>query len=104
MSNLLDDISDNIESTKEKGIFIKWVLILLPYIITGTFIIGGAWVTFKSKFDNFEKLQVEHINNIINNKKDVDENLVKINLRIDNTNLRIDRLYDNEVHELNTGH
>ena len=104
MGSILDDVGEEIKSSKNKDIYLKWILVLLPYIIGGTFFIGGAWVTFKIKFNKIEKYQIDNIddiNDIKKNVKNVDEKVDKLNARIDNTNQRIDNIFIQNINEHN---
>lgn len=104
MSGLLFDISKNVKINKKKnGVIVKWGLILLPYILIATFLIGVGWFGYRNKITYVEKKQIEQSTTITNLKTEHSKDVEHLNNRIDKTNTRIDNLYENAINK-NNGH
>lgn len=100
MSGLIFDICNNVKVPKKKSnFFLKWITILLPYIIIGAFAIGGGWFTYTNKINNIEKKQNDISNTVSSIKDEVKENYILLNNKIDNVNNRVDKLYDKKINE-----
>ena len=102
MSGLLFDISKNVKINKKKnGAIVKWGLILLPYILIATFLIGVGWFGYRNKITYVEKKQIEQSTTITNLKTEHSKDVEHLNNRIDMTNTRVDNLYINALNKSN---
>jgi hypothetical protein len=98
MSGLLFDISKNVKINKKKnGAIVKWGVILLPYVLIATFLIGVGWFGYKNKITYIEKKQIEQSTTITNLKTEHSKNIELLNNRVDKVNTRVDNLYENAL-------
>lgn len=99
MSKLIEDIAENVIVMKKKDLILKWTIMLLPYVITGAFLVGGMWVTYKNsvtKSTSIETKEGGSSDAIMLIKSDLDRDVKRLDNRIDITNQRIDGLYDSK--------
>jgi hypothetical protein len=95
MSNILDDIVEDvvIKPSKTK-IIIKWILRIAIFAIIAAFIIGEFKVIAINKINDIEKNGVENKNAIIDLENEMNSRLDKIDNRINDSNKRIDAIYE----------
>lgn len=85
MSNIIEDVFQDIEiKPKKSKIVMKWIIKISVILISTAFVIGQFKVNYFNKINSIEKSIENNTTEIIKTNEKIDNSLNNINKRIDN--------------------